>query len=243
MKIAPIAAELRRRGDQFEHVLVHTGQHYDRAMSKIFLDELGVGEPDHLLGVGSGSHAAADRARHGAARAGAPGGRAGRRARARRRELDDGRRAHRVEAAAADRARRGRVALVRPLAARGDQPHRRRPALPAALHPLAGGAGEPAGRGLRGAAHPRCREHDDRLAGRDAPADRELRGPGSARAERGEYLVVTLHRRTGSTARSSPTRWRGWRVAEELPVVFPVHPRTRAAMVALGIGPAPSGCV
>ncbi len=57
MKIAPIAAELQRRGDEFEHVLVHTGQHYDREMSAIFLEELGVGEPDFSLGVGSGSHA------------------------------------------------------------------------------------------------------------------------------------------------------------------------------------------
>jgi UDP-N-acetylglucosamine 2-epimerase (non-hydrolysing) len=39
-------------------VLVHTGQHYDEQMSRIFLEELGVGEPDHMLGVGSGTHAA-----------------------------------------------------------------------------------------------------------------------------------------------------------------------------------------
>jgi UDP-N-acetylglucosamine 2-epimerase (non-hydrolysing) len=57
MKIAPIAAELARRGDEFEHVLVHTGQHYDRDLSAIFLEELGIGEPDFGLGVGSGSHA------------------------------------------------------------------------------------------------------------------------------------------------------------------------------------------
>ena len=38
-------------------MLVHTGQHYDHAMSEIFFEELGVGEPDHMLGVGSGSHA------------------------------------------------------------------------------------------------------------------------------------------------------------------------------------------
>src|SRR4029453_16938180 len=57
MKIAPIAAEVGRRGDEFEHVLVHTGQHYDREMSEIFLEELGVGDPDFALGVGSGSHA------------------------------------------------------------------------------------------------------------------------------------------------------------------------------------------
>jgi UDP-N-acetylglucosamine 2-epimerase (non-hydrolysing) len=57
MKIAPIAAALRRRADEFEHVLVHTDQHYDRELSQIFLEELGVGEPDYSLGVGSGSHA------------------------------------------------------------------------------------------------------------------------------------------------------------------------------------------
>jgi UDP-N-acetylglucosamine 2-epimerase (non-hydrolysing) len=48
---------LGRDGEQFEHVLVHTGQHYDDAMSQIFIEELGVGAPDHSLGVGSGSHA------------------------------------------------------------------------------------------------------------------------------------------------------------------------------------------
>jgi UDP-N-acetylglucosamine 2-epimerase (non-hydrolysing) len=57
MKTAPVIAELQQRPDRFEHVLVHTGQHYDEAMSQIFLDELGVGPPDYLLEVGSGSHA------------------------------------------------------------------------------------------------------------------------------------------------------------------------------------------
>jgi UDP-N-acetylglucosamine 2-epimerase (non-hydrolysing) len=36
---------------------VHTGQHYDEAMSRVFFEELGVGHPDHMLDVGSGSHA------------------------------------------------------------------------------------------------------------------------------------------------------------------------------------------
>jgi UDP-N-acetylglucosamine 2-epimerase (non-hydrolysing) len=57
MKTAPVIAELQRRPERFEHVLVHTGQHYDEGMSQIFLDELGVGAPDHMLDVGSGSHA------------------------------------------------------------------------------------------------------------------------------------------------------------------------------------------
>ena len=55
MKIAPIAAELANR-DDLEHVLVHTGQHYDDSMSRIFFEQLGVGAPDHLLEVGSGTH-------------------------------------------------------------------------------------------------------------------------------------------------------------------------------------------
>ena len=57
MKIAPVVAELAGRSDEFAHVLVHTGQHYDHSMSRIFFEQLGVGEPDHMLGVGSGSHA------------------------------------------------------------------------------------------------------------------------------------------------------------------------------------------
>ena len=57
MKTAPIIAELQRRPDEFDSVLVHTGQHYDASMSEVFLEELGVGAPDHMLGVGSGSHA------------------------------------------------------------------------------------------------------------------------------------------------------------------------------------------
>jgi UDP-N-acetylglucosamine 2-epimerase (non-hydrolysing) len=54
--VAPVIAALRRRLQDGRHAIVHTGQHYDRLMSEIFLDELGVPPPDHMLGVGSGSH-------------------------------------------------------------------------------------------------------------------------------------------------------------------------------------------
>jgi UDP-N-acetylglucosamine 2-epimerase (non-hydrolysing) len=57
VKMAPVVGELRRRLPGARHALVHTGQHYDEAMSAVFLDQLGVPEPDHLLGVGSASHA------------------------------------------------------------------------------------------------------------------------------------------------------------------------------------------
>ena len=58
MKIAPISAALERRRDEVSQVLVHTGQHYDDAMSAAFFRELGLATPDVDLGVGSGTHAA-----------------------------------------------------------------------------------------------------------------------------------------------------------------------------------------
>jgi UDP-N-acetylglucosamine 2-epimerase (non-hydrolysing) len=57
VKTAPVIAALRERMPQGRHTLVHTGQHYDRLMSEIFFEELGVPAPDHMLEVGSGSHA------------------------------------------------------------------------------------------------------------------------------------------------------------------------------------------
>jgi UDP-N-acetylglucosamine 2-epimerase (non-hydrolysing) len=56
VKMAPVIAAARERFGADSSVIVHTGQHYDRAMSEIFFDELGVPEPDHMLGVGSGTH-------------------------------------------------------------------------------------------------------------------------------------------------------------------------------------------
>ena len=56
VKMAPVIAALRERLPDGRHAIVHTGQHYDRLMSEVFLDELGVAEPDHMLGVGSGTH-------------------------------------------------------------------------------------------------------------------------------------------------------------------------------------------
>ena len=55
MKIAPIWRELEQNG-RFEIRLVHTGQHYDDNMSKVFFDDLRLPRPDVYLGVGSGSH-------------------------------------------------------------------------------------------------------------------------------------------------------------------------------------------
>ncbi len=55
MKMAPLVRCLRERG--VEQKLVHTGQHYDDNMSRVFFDDLGLPEPDLHLEVGSGSHA------------------------------------------------------------------------------------------------------------------------------------------------------------------------------------------
>ncbi|MGE5721621.1 MAG: non-hydrolyzing UDP-N-acetylglucosamine 2-epimerase [Sphingomonadales bacterium] len=56
MKVAPLWHVLGRASD-FDPVLIHTGQHYDVNMSDAFFADLRLPEPDHHLGVGSGSHA------------------------------------------------------------------------------------------------------------------------------------------------------------------------------------------
>jgi len=56
MKIAPIMEAYRDYGD-IEPILVHTGQHYDREMSRLFFEQLGIPRPDIDLEVGSASHA------------------------------------------------------------------------------------------------------------------------------------------------------------------------------------------
>jgi UDP-N-acetylglucosamine 2-epimerase (non-hydrolysing) len=61
MKIAPFIRAIEKHNEKseskVEHLLVHTGQHYDHQMSQTFFDELNIPAPDIHLGVGSGSHA------------------------------------------------------------------------------------------------------------------------------------------------------------------------------------------
>lgn len=57
MKIAPLVRAMDARKDEITYKIVHTGQHYDRAMSDVFFEELGIPQPDHHLGCGGGSHA------------------------------------------------------------------------------------------------------------------------------------------------------------------------------------------
>ncbi len=55
VKLAPIA---RAMADRAEHLVVHTGQHYDERMSDVFFRDLGIAQPDVNLAVGSGKHGA-----------------------------------------------------------------------------------------------------------------------------------------------------------------------------------------
>ncbi len=57
MKMAPIIEAMNEQRERFQHILVHTGQHYDERMSKSFFVDLGMPKPDIDLEVGSGSHA------------------------------------------------------------------------------------------------------------------------------------------------------------------------------------------
>lgn len=58
MKVAPIVEAMKRREREFTPLVVHTGQHYDAAMSEAFFHDLDLPRPDIYLGVGSASHAA-----------------------------------------------------------------------------------------------------------------------------------------------------------------------------------------
>jgi UDP-N-acetylglucosamine 2-epimerase (non-hydrolysing) len=58
IKMAPVIERLRARLPAAHHLGVHTGQHYDREMSDVFFAELSVPPPEHMLGVGSDTHGA-----------------------------------------------------------------------------------------------------------------------------------------------------------------------------------------
>jgi UDP-GlcNAc3NAcA epimerase len=56
IKLAPLVRAFNEKGKDIKHVIIHTGQHYDYNMSKVFFDELGIPTPDFHLEVGSGEH-------------------------------------------------------------------------------------------------------------------------------------------------------------------------------------------
>jgi UDP-N-acetylglucosamine 2-epimerase (non-hydrolysing) len=235
MKIAPIAAELQRRGDEFEHVLVHTGQHYDHEMSEIFLEELGVGELDYSLGVGSGSHAqqtaaVLERLEPVLLEA----------------EPDVVLVPGDVNSTMAAALTASKLMLPIGHVEAGLRSFDR--TLPEELNRIVADQlsqllfiHSPEARdnllaeGLPGAAI-----HDvgntmidslvamrERIDARGAPEDRGL--------DRGSYLVVTLHRHWVDGPFVAEAMAQLAAISEQLPIVFPVHPRTRAALEAMGI--------
>ena len=235
MKIAPIAAELRRRGDEFEHVLVHTDQHYDRELSQIFLEELGVGEPDYSLGVGSGSHAQQT-------------------ARVMERlepvlleaEPDVVLVPGDVNSTMAAALTASKLSLPIGHVEAGLRSFDR--SLPEEVNRIVTDQLS----GLLFVHSPEARDNllaegceeagihdvgntmiDSLVAMR--PRIESAGAPEAHGLERGAYLVVTLHRHWVDGPFLADSLGRLAELAEELPVVFPVHPRTRAAMVALGI--------
>jgi UDP-N-acetylglucosamine 2-epimerase (non-hydrolysing) len=56
IKMAPVVDAMRALRPFAEHLLIHTGQHYDDSMSRVFFEELDLPRPDFFLEVGSGSH-------------------------------------------------------------------------------------------------------------------------------------------------------------------------------------------
>ena len=55
IKLAVVSRVLRQQ-PEFQEVLVHTGQHYDRNMSDVFFEEMDIPKPDYNLGISGGSH-------------------------------------------------------------------------------------------------------------------------------------------------------------------------------------------
>jgi UDP-N-acetylglucosamine 2-epimerase (non-hydrolysing) len=235
MKIAPIAAELARRGDEFEHVLVHTGQHYDREMSEIFLEELGVGEPDYALGVGSGSHAqqtagvmerlepvlletepdvvlvpgdvnSTMAAAIAVSKLQIPLGHVEAGLRSFDRTLPE-----EINRVVADQL--SQLLFIHSADARGNL--------------LAEGLPADAVHDVGNTMIDSLVAMRDRIDARKAPEERGL--------ERGSYIVVTLHRHWVDGPFVSEVVRRLVDLSTELPVVFPVHPRTRAAFDALAL--------
>jgi len=239
MKIAPVLRALARRGGAFADVLVHTGQHYDFEMSGVFFEQLGIREPDVYLQVGSASH-------------GMQTGRimssfdeylAKRDERARGIVVVGD--VNSTMACALVGAKLGiPVAHVEAGLRSFDR------AMPEEINRLVTDAiadlllvSEPAvlaNLGREGVAAERIRYVGNVMIDslvEQLPAARALESAGRLGLGRGEYALVTLHRPSNvdDPARLGElVRFLG-RLADRIPVVFPVHPRTQAKLVELGL--------
>ena len=209
VKAAPVSRALAAAGH--DETMIHTGQHYDDAMSAAFFRDLEMDEPALNLEVGGGSHGTMTgemmrRLEPALSRASTR-----RRHRLRRYELDPGRGGRGRKAvlrrwpAALAGARRSGPALLQPAHARGAQPDRGRPPGGPVARPDAGGDGQPRPRGAR-RARGAGRRRDGRrtrlgqLAGRLAPA----RAGAGARAVRPAHPPPGRERRRPCPARQDP---------------------------------------
>jgi UDP-N-acetylglucosamine 2-epimerase (non-hydrolysing) len=236
--MASVIAALRTRMPAAEHVIVHTGQHYDRLMSDVFIDELEVPPPDHTLDVGSGSHA-----------------------------VQTARVMERLEPVLSHEppdllivpgdvnstmaAALVAVKLGVPLAHVESGLRSFDRTMPEEINRIVTDQfsdllflhSEDAIENLRreGVGDGRMHFVGNTMIDALIATEERFRNRGAARElglERGSYLLVTLHRPNlvdGPLLADVVTNLE--RVATELPVVFPVHPRTRRGLEALGLDP------
>lgn len=240
MKVAPILRALEKGGH--ESVLVHTGQHYDVKMSDTFFRELGLPRPDHHLGVGSASHAVQTarcmetfepvlldvRPDWVVVVGDVNSTIACALVASKLREELDCRVAH-VEAGLRSRDWRMPEEVNRVLTDR--------------LADLCLTPSEDAEPNLRAEGIPPERI---RFVGNvmidtlldQLPAARALCMPDRLHVPPGGYAVVTLHRPSNVDRKEALTEVLTGlgRVADEMPVVFPIHPRTRQRVEAFGLG-------
>jgi UDP-N-acetylglucosamine 2-epimerase (non-hydrolysing) len=237
-KAAPVLAALRARGAR--QLLVHTGQHYDDRLSRVFFDELALPQPDLDLGVGSGSHATQTAA-----------------VMVRLEELFRARHPALVMVygdvnstlAAALVAAKLRIPVAHVEAglrsfddSMPEEVNRRVTdqlcdllfaTSPEAVGHLAR-EGRPAG-GIHFVGNPMIDTLLAHLDAFDPVAARERFGL------RGDYLVATLHRPANVDDPQAAARLVSvlHKAAERLPIAIPLHPRGRAALAAAGLGAGP----
>ncbi len=232
MKIAPLVSALARCGTPQR--LVHTGQHFDERMSGVFFEELGLPRPDAYLGVGSGPH----------------GEQTARVMIAFERALAEVRPRPALVVVPGDVNSTVAAALVAakmgiPVAHAEAGLRSRDRTMPEELNRIvtdhlsdvlltpSPDADENLQReGIDGTKVARVGNLmiDTLLA--NLPRARALRLPEALGLERGRYAIVTLHRPANVDDPAALLRILGAlsRIARELPVVFPVHPRTRARL-------------
>ena len=240
MKVAPIHRAFSSRRNEHSNadlLLVHTGQHYSRNMSDDFFRDLGIPEPDINLEVGSGSHAEQTARIMMAFEPGLPGTSSGLDDCRRRRELDGRLRPDREKIGHSRRSRRSWLALARYVHAGGDQPplygRRFRPS----VHDRHDRGPESAENSVAGEKIHFVGNTMIHTLWQQIGRARQLPLPDGLAP--GEYAVLTLHRpaNVDSPDRLALILAAINAIAERIPVVFPVHPRTASRFKELELHP------